>query len=55
MPFKAGNLRVYAIANYGGKIIVLGGYKNRQAKDIVAFRSIKKRYLEHLKQNNGKN
>ena len=44
--FKDGNIRVYAISKYGGKIIVIGGYKNRQQKDIVSFRSLKAQYLE---------
>jgi len=43
--FKDGNLRVYGISKFGGKIIVLGGYKNRQKKDIVSFRSLKAQYL----------
>ena len=53
--FKDGDLRVYAIASYGGKIIVMGGYKNRQAKDIVAFRSMKNRYMKQMQQKHGKN
>jgi hypothetical protein len=32
-----------------GKIILLGGYKNKQAKDINKFRAIKKQYIESLK------
>ena len=44
--FKSGNLRVYAISKRGGKVIIIGGYKNKQKKDFVRFRSIKKQYLE---------
>lgn len=44
--FKDGNLRVYAIAKPGGKIIIIGGTKNRQKKDFVTFRSLKAQYLE---------
>jgi hypothetical protein len=44
--FKSKHLRVYAIKAPGGKIIILGGYKNRQKKDLKKFRSIKVKYLE---------
>jgi len=44
--FKSKNLRVYAIKKENGKIIILGGFKNRQKRDIKKFRSIKKRFLE---------
>ena len=43
--FKEGNLRVYSIKKFGGKIIILGGYKNRQKKDLRKFRSLKEQYL----------
>jgi putative component of toxin-antitoxin plasmid stabilization module len=46
--FKEGNLRVYAIKKPGGKIIILGGYKNRQKKDYRTFRSLKQQYLEQI-------
>ena len=46
--FKDGNLRVYAISTFGGKIIIMGGYKNRQKKDFSTFRSLKRQYLEQL-------
>ena len=45
--FKSKSLRVYAIKKENGKIIVFGGYKNKQKKEIKKFRSIKKRYLEN--------
>lgn len=47
--FKSKNLRVYAIKCEGGKIVILGGYKNRQKKDLRTFRGIKKQYLESIK------
>lgn len=43
--FKTKHLRIYAIHKPGGKIIVLGGFKNNQKSDINLFRSIKKQYL----------
>ncbi|MBQ0077296.1 MAG: hypothetical protein KBS55_01500 [Bacteroidales bacterium] len=43
--FKDGDLRVYGISKPGGKIIIIGGYKNRQKKDFKAFRSLKSQYL----------
>lgn len=47
--FKSKHLRVYAIHQKNGKIVVMGGYKNSQDKDISAFRSLKKQYIESLK------
>jgi putative component of toxin-antitoxin plasmid stabilization module len=47
--FKRKHLRIYAIKKKNGKIILLGGYKNKQAKDINKFRAIKKQYIESLK------
>jgi putative component of toxin-antitoxin plasmid stabilization module len=44
---KTKHLRIYLIKKTDGKIIVLGGYKNRQKKDIRKFRSIKSRYLDY--------
>ena len=46
--FKSKHLRLYAIAQPGGKIIILGGFKNNQTKDIAHFRAIKKEYLNSL-------
>ncbi|MCR5714191.1 MAG: hypothetical protein K6F98_04600 [Bacteroidales bacterium] len=43
--FKDGDLRVYGISKFGGKIIILGGYKNKQQKDYRAFRSLKEQFL----------
>ena len=45
---KCGVFRVYLI-KHEGHIVIIGGKKNRQEKDIRQFRSIKKRYLESLK------
>jgi len=46
--FKSKHLRLYAIAQPGGKIVILGGFKNDQSKDIARFRAVKKQYLESL-------
>ncbi len=48
--FKTRNLRVFAIKSPGGQIIILGGYKNNQKKDIKKFRYIKAEYLKDQKQ-----
>ncbi|MDY0140616.1 MAG: hypothetical protein RBR97_01830 [Bacteroidales bacterium] len=45
--FKTKHLRVYAIKTSAGKIIMLGGYKNTQKKDIARFRNIKKTFLQN--------
>lgn len=47
--FKSKHLRIYAIKATGGKIIVMGGYKNNQEKDIKRFRKIKTEYIKTLK------
>lgn len=46
--FKCGDLRIYAIKIYSGKLIIFGGYKNNQKPDISKFRSLKKQYLEFI-------
>ncbi len=46
--FKTKHLRVYAIKTNEGKVVILGGYKNSQAKDINKFRNIKKTYSQNL-------
>ena len=44
--FKSKNIRVFGISFKGtGKIIILGGYKNKYKKTLESFRSIKKHYL----------
>ncbi|MBW8051196.1 MAG: hypothetical protein FVQ77_12815 [Cytophagales bacterium] len=48
--FKTKHLRVYTIhEEKTGKIIICGGFKKDQKKDIKHFRSIKKQYLESTK------
>lgn len=47
--FKTKHLRVYVIKQPGGKIIVMGGYKNSQKRDIASFRALKKQYLDSIK------
>lgn len=46
--FKSKHLRVYAIKQKNGKIIVLGGFKKNQKKDLKKFRNIKIQYLKTL-------
>lgn len=43
--FKTKHLRVYAIEQKGGKIVIIGGTKANQAKDQVEFRRLKKGYI----------
>lgn len=38
--FKSRNLRVYGMGCPGGEIIILGGYKNRQNRDLKRVRKI---------------
>lgn len=40
--FKSKNLRVYAVSGEESKIIVMGGYKSSQSKDINKLKSILK-------------
>jgi hypothetical protein len=47
--FKTRNLRVYTIKSSEGKIIIIGGYKNNQKKDIKKFRKIKTEFIKHQK------
>lgn len=47
--FKSKNLRVYAFSIFGGKMVVLGGYKNNQEADIRKFNSIVKEYFAQHK------
>ena len=42
---KSKHLRVYAFSQPGGKLVVLGGYKNNQEADIRQFNSIVKEYI----------
>jgi len=44
--YKTKHLRVYAIKQKDGKIIILGGFKNKQKRDIRKFRQIKKQLID---------
>lgn len=46
--FKSKHLRIYAIKNPQGKVIIMGGYKNSQKNDIKKFRSLKDQYVKSL-------
>ena len=46
--FKTKHLRVYAIEQKGGKIIIIGGTKANQAKDQAEFRRMKQGYIASL-------
>ena len=47
---KTKHLRVYFIHQENiGKIIILGGFKTTQPKDISKFRALKKEYINNLK------
>lgn len=46
--FKSKHLRVYAIKQINGKIIILGGFKTTQKADFKRFRSLKEQYLKSL-------
>lgn len=47
--FKSKNLRVYVFSIFGGKMVVLGGYKKNQEADIRKFNSIVKEYFDQYK------
>ena len=49
--FKFQDLRAYGIKIPNGKLIVLAGHKNTQREDIKKFRSLKRRFLEFIKNN----
>ena len=44
--YRTKHLRVYAIRQKDGKIIILGRYKNKQKRDIRKFRQIKKQLID---------
>lgn len=46
---KAGDLRLYAIKYSPGFIVILGGIKGNQDKDIARMQNIKTAYLNSLK------
>lgn len=52
--FKHGDLRVYAIKDSVGKIIIFGGFKNSQKKDIRKMRALKINYFNSIKNKNEK-
>ena len=43
--FKSKHLRIYALDNNQGKLIILGGYKTSQEKDIKQLNIIAKEYI----------
>ena len=47
--FKSKHLRVYAVEQVGGKIIVIGGTKATQKKDETEFRRLKNLIMKYLK------
>ena len=47
--FKSKHLRVYAVEQVGGKIIVIGGTKATQKKDESEFRRLKHLIINKLK------
>ena len=52
--FKYGDLRLYAIKIYEGKLVLLGGFKNQQKKDFGRFRSLKKQFIDSIQKNEKK-
>ncbi len=48
IEFKKDDIRIYGIKKANGAILILGGYKNRQKKDLRKFRSLKETYLASL-------
>lgn len=46
--FKSKNLRIYGIGNPGGKLVIMGGFKNDQKSDIRRFDNLIKDYDKHL-------
>ncbi len=49
--FKGDALRLYGIELNKTDVIVIGGYKKKQAKDIKRLRRIKAEFIEFLKTN----
>lgn len=46
--FKSKHLRIYAIKQLNGKIIILGGFKTTQKADFKRFRLLKESYLNSI-------
>lgn len=49
--FKSKHLRVYAFAKPNGKIVVTGGKKKSQRKDIKRLRELKIQFIKYLQEN----
>lgn len=49
--FKSKHLRVYACAQKGGKIVIMGGYKTTQPKDILKLNELVKEFITFRKRN----
>jgi len=49
--FKSKHLRVYAITKPNGKIVVMGGNKKTQRRDIIRLRELKKQFIKFLLEN----
>ena len=49
--FKSKHLRIYAFTKLDGKIVVMGGKKNRQRRDIKRFKELKRLYIKYLQEN----
>ena len=45
---KSKNLRIYAIANSGGKLVIMGGFKKNQKRDINKLNAIAKDYINYI-------
>ena len=43
--FKTKHLRVYTVCIENGKVVIIGGTKNTQEKDIIRFKHIAKEYI----------
>jgi hypothetical protein len=48
IEFKKDDIRIYGVKKDNGAILILGGYKNRQKKDLRTFRSLKEKYIASL-------
>jgi putative component of toxin-antitoxin plasmid stabilization module len=45
---KSKHLRVYFIQQSDGKLVIMGGQKNNQKKDIKKFRALKAHWLKQI-------
>lgn len=46
--FKSKHLRIYGIKALSGQVIIMGGYKTTQKKDIRRLKNIKSNYIKTL-------